>query len=454
MVLLFVVSPAESQKNSKISVSRIAEFDTLLVHLETQALDSLIHTYSPIVSDDPNLLDWDSVRTTYSEVALEIVAGRSNDSASRTVLTQILPNSSSRFTIDEAGALAAAAYELSTEMFQRNDVAAAYSEYMIARHFRLTHIAGEVVRLLRNADEAEMLISHARLKLAELRQERLDSGNVPEISEILRFCSLYKSENSQAAAFRIVGPGLGPRYEKIFTEMQEIISQRRRETESEFKDIRYAFSISGGSYYSTGEFYPPYDLVLKVSDGSGNIVDASFSFAQAETDPPPRVVYFGEIIMAGVTTYLRDNLTLEVNCSYSKINRERPLIHPWLDKPFVIQAYSSPITYTSFGVMLDYLLRVKTGFRPLTGLGLSYVVANAPESNSVRDIYHNGTFVSTPVGKTQTTRLLFRSGVEFLPSEASPLSYSVIVDASLRLHSSQEIAPLFIQSQLRISWLY
>lgn len=453
ILLIIIMSQAESQ-NIGISIAQIARFDSLLAHSQTQTLDSLIQTYSPIVSAEPNLLNWDSVRTKYSEILLQMAAGRSDPSAARRLLTEGLLRNASHYTKEDAGALAAAAYDRSTEMFRRDEVDSAHSEYVIARYFRFKYIDEETFRLLRNADEAAMLIGRAHRKLIELRQERLDTGNVPEIAEISRLCSLYEAENRQTTAFKVLSPRLDPRYEEFNTDLQEIVSQRKRERESGFKEIHYAFSVSGGSFYSTGEFYPPYDLIVKMNDGTGNIVDASISFAHAESDPPPRIVYFGETVMAGVAMYLRDNLTIEMNCSYSRIDRERPLVHPWLDKSFVIPGYSSPITYTSMCVMTDYLLRVKTGFRPLTGLGLNYSIANAPESNSVHDIYYDGVFVSTPLGITQAIRLLFRSGVEYLPSEESSLSYSVLIDASLNLKSSQAIASLLIQSQLRISWLH
>ncbi len=435
--------------------AQIALLDSLLLQGDTKRLQSMLHDPLPqIPKTDTNQrsFNWDSVKTVYVGLLASIEEAATTSVENQKHFTEMFPLLSGRYAKQDAGPDANRAYEKLNDLNASGMVTEAQKYYVVANYFRTKYIEGEKQRLLNNAAKLEHLLEISNRQLLAMNQERNSTAAVKELDEAAQLRDMYEAENRQTAAFRLVASELDTRYEKLKRELNNQISERTREQEADFKEIRFAFGVFGGAFFSSKEFFPPYTLIADINNG-GTITRTITSFEGVEDPSNQRRTYWGQTIAIVASYFLKDNISIELNYSYAKINRTRPSVTPWENQPFVLPEYSSPITYSSIEVIIDYLMRIKTGFRPFTGAGLNFTTSNAPESQSFPEADFYGTFVSSPLGKATSLRAIARAGIEYLPSERSVLSYAVLVDASFKLTSSKDIAAMFIQSCFRVSWL-
>ena len=453
-LLIFSLHSADAQ-TKKISNSQHSFLDSLLSQGETKTLHSFIDDDAKRIPDTPpasRIFDWDSVRTIYMEILDMIEKAAGNTTQEQQQFVEMISPIAGRYGIEDAGLAANVAYEKVKDLSRQGRLVEAQKYYFVANYFRSQYIDREKQRLLENAKRAELLVKLSRHRLDSLSQERNGEAPAPELDEAMLLCERYDAENRLTPTFQQLGAMLDAKYQGFRKELRQQRSESYREQSAGFKEIHWTVGASTGVFFPSREYFSPYTLFATVNEG-GHFVQMTKSFAGAENDAGGLFAFSGQSIGLSVSYYLQDNMSVEVDFSYIKLNRQRPKIYPWLDLDFYLPEYSSTETYSTLECMTERLLRVKTGFRPLTGIGLGYAVVNAPSGGSFPDIYYDGVFQSPPAGKTESFRVIFRGGVEYVPSEQSVVSVKLLLDASLKALSTKDIAPLFIHPHLRVSLL-
>ena len=370
---------------------------------------------------------------------------------------QVVRNPQNRFAAVDAGTLSSEAFARLKEAFGKRDIKATYEFYIIANYLRNKYILQEKQRLIDNASRLGYILDKSRQQLDSVKQQRAMGRGFEELGEATLLWKTWLVENHQTPAFRSFGSQLESRYRVFETQLAALRSERRNEEQAEFKEIKYAIGMRGGVFYSISEEFPPYTASYLYGYDEKGIPDTTtYPVSDGENTATNSQGFIGYVLAINASYYIQDNVFIELDLSYGKMERERPRVHPFFGSSFYIPEYASPLSYTTIGFTINYLLRIKTGFRSFSGIGGSFTTSYAPESRSYVDSrypYSLYQFSASPAGYSESMRAILRTGIEFIPSNNSLLSYSFVVDGSLALTSLKNISPLLLLSYFRINLL-
>jgi opacity protein-like surface antigen len=451
-------------QEKRISLNNISILDSLLVQLDTARVREYIQNDSLTTQDYflSTSCDWDSVKTGYANLLHQL----ENDSSRIDSLRIIFPVESirsmnSRFQTKYAGPYAEEAFAKVNTSIKTGNKKETYVFYFIADFVRRNYINTGKLRIINIADQVEAILQKNKAQLDPLAKER---GIVEKHILLKRrlqdagdFIEYYKREDKSAPIFQCVVPTgdadpetmilyqwLDKRFYKYEVEWQRQKNILELEEESKFKDIRYAVGIGGGGLIAFKEFSQPYlaKIPYYVS-GFGWITD------RINLDKETREV-LGYSASIDFAWYIKDDLSLETCFSYSSTKRSQWVYVGGFSK-YKFESLS-PIQYYSFSLVGNYLLRVKTGMRPLVGAGINYFNAHLSKESTFD--YQGGYHcISSPVS-TKSMRIVLRFGVEYIPSDKSALSYSVLLDGLFSVISPQKENPTVIIPSFRLSWLF
>lgn len=452
--LFYLLSYCSRGQDKETSHQDLSSFDSLLSLGEIKKAKKLLESDSISgLRTDGNLLqvNRDSVKAPYFDILFQLDQSVLDSVSILSEVEQILHNSKNRYEETDAGRLANAAYNKLKHYYDKRDTKAIYEFYTIANYLRKKYIIREKHRLVENAYRLNYLLEESKQQIDTIKQKQGINGGIEYLDEATLLWKAWSTENRQTPAFRSIAEELEPRYRAFETELALQQSERRYEERTEFKKINYTIGVGTGAFYSISEEFPPYTL----SDVKGNPDNTTYPVREDENNIKNSGGFWGYLIAINASYYIYDNLSIELDFSYGKIERQRLRVYPFFGDSFYIPEYASPVTYTTIGFVTNYLLRIKTGFRIFSGVGANLTTSFAPESRSYIDSrypYSLYQFSSSPIRYSKSIRVILRTGMEFIPSSNSFLSYSFIVDGSLRLTSSKNMSPLFLQSYFRISF--
>jgi hypothetical protein len=460
IIVMFNVTMVYPQ-GKRISLNHISMLDSLLVQLDTVRVRMYLQNDSLTISNYflSTSCDWDSVKSGYENILCRIKKELSRiDTLKIIVPFQSIRSMEDRFRGFYAGLYAEQAFAKFNKGRLSEDTSAAYAFYFIAKFLRDNYINNEKLRVLSNADQVELILKDNDVLLNPLANERgiKEQHNLLKrrLSEAAKFIDCYKLEDKTAPVFRCVVPTgevdpatrplvqwMDKRYGKYEIELHRQQDQLEYEEESKFKEMRYSIGIGAGGLIAFREFSRPY-LFLSNYWGKPTRFDLNKETSEV----------FGYSASVSFSWYIKDNFILETYFSYSSTKRDKWTYAYGFDK-FNFESLS-PIKYYSFSLICNYLLRVKTGFRPIVGAGINYFTTRLSQSSTFSYTFNEYTYecISSP-SSSESVRIVTRVGIEYIPSEKSVFSYSLLVDGLICVVSPQKEKPFVILPSVRLSWL-
>jgi hypothetical protein len=452
LLLLLTVSvapwSAQSAPSSQRAMNRI---DTLLCNGRINDACLILRSDS-LLRESFSLHGWtaepESTKLEYADIMRGVCDNGKNEDSTQSQIGQYIKASTSRFDPGNAGTLAHHAYTEMKAAYDKGDADLAHAMYVIANFLRSKHVVLEEERLERNARQLEDLLAKYREHVLDIKQQRENQLRADVLREADQLLQSFQREDRQTPAFRAVGRKLEDRYLKCDIELRSLKTQEDYELRSEFKSIEYTIGISAGAFYTFAEMFQPYELLwVRGNGGIPEPIDENSVHADNSN------WYIGFAVAIDGSYYLVDNLSLDLEFMYTKIQRERPAVHPFIDYNIFIPGFASPIQYGAVACVVQYMGRIKTGLRMISGLGAGLTVAHAPEYREYVGPYDIYKFIATPMEDKKSIRAIFRIGMEYIYSTESVISSSLIVDASLRLSGGPDVSVFFIQPRFRISLL-
>jgi hypothetical protein len=434
------------------SIADMNGLDSMLANGYTQEVcsilrsDSLIRAY---ISQHTWNADPESVKVAYLDIMENVCNGSPDPGTIRKHVALYLTRSPLRYDASNAGELAHHAYTEMKTAYDKGDSISLYVMSVVANYLRSKHVCLEELRLLGNAKRLEDLVEECRERIRDIRQQRETEFRVDAFGEANHLCEAFELENRQTPAFRTIGQELDDRYQRCRLELSALKSQEERERQAGFKSVKYTVGASVGAFYSQTETFRPYLLSTRVNGTMGPPVPVDEHANHATQSHG----YLGYAIAVDGSYLWQDNLSIELELMYGRIERERPAVHPYLDYNIFIPGFSSPIHYGSITCLVNYMSRVKTGLRMFTGAGASFTMSHAPESREFAGPEPQFQFTNSPLDDRKSIRAAIRGGIEYIHSAESSISISLIVNTSLRLSGDQDESVLFIHPLIRINLL-
>ncbi len=457
---LFLVSALISMAEAQSSVPRDGPqelpLDSLLSVGDVERARMMLESDSVFQQTASALgarLDRDSVKASYSRLFTELGAGVADSVEKMKEITQIVNGREDWFKIPDVGNAAGRAFEQLKLCCTTGDIAGAYKYFAIANFLRRRHILQEQKRLRDNADRVDLLLHHSRERLEVIKQSRDLDGGFSPLDEVAQLCRTFREENRGTPAYKGIGRELEERYAEFETRLATLQDERVDEERAEFKVVSFALGLDVGGIYSMNEAFPPFTMTYIYGfDMQRNPLYRSVPLGNDGNTVKGYQAFFGYVFGGSASYYPLDYINVELHYSYARINRQRPDFHMY-GYGLGIPGYSSPISYSTVAGVVNYLLRIKTGLRVFSGVGISFSQTNAPVSYTYSGNTQWDDVYTSPSSKSTEIRALLRTGLEFIPSNSSIFSYSLIVDGSLRLTSSSASSDFIVRPYFRISYL-
>lgn len=433
--MLCLCSNSLAAQDHQIASGQLAELDSLLLEgdtLKVRAIAGNDSSQTFVFRESRIPLDWDSVRASYSDLLNQISAGIAKSDSVKAKSIDALEGYRNRYQKEIAGPQSQLAYQKSQRARETGLLNDAVMYITIANFFRTNYVNSQKRVLVYNADRLDTLLFQGGLHIRLAQQDRALDGGFNDIDEANRLFSLYKNLDRNGSLFLSLPQTLRNRYEAIGDKLNSQQFHRTVEETSEFKEIGFEIGISAGGFIPVAN---PYPLFYYLDDRTIELSYADQTFA-------------GISGSLDIAYFINDFLFIEAAYSFAKANIPPPTMPRKAGEflPFYPKT-NRPMTYSSAQCIATYLFRIKTGIRPVVGIGGEYSTVDVPgvpvTSGFVSDHQRIGAL-----------RLAVRGGVEYLPSKGSHFSYSAFVDCSIRISSAQDMAILFIHPFVRISWLF
>jgi len=448
--LLFIFCQLQNAQVKSVTSEQIALMDLLLFEGNTATLDSCLLSDMPpacIAKENSITFPWDSVKSEYAALLQRLKRISTDEQPTTQNLTAIYEVNAERFQKRFACEYAESSFNKFRKQTVSGDTKEALKNYWIANYFREKYINSEKIRMLRNAYELPTMIASGRYE------------------EALKLVQLYKDEDRQAPAFKIAGRSFKPWYDESIDDWYnrhaedlkyKMYLQEVETPQSSFRKINYAIGVGLGASLLLEEPWPSIYTkpITEKTKYEGKDIPKSL---------------FGYTVSINFSYYLnKDNIEFEY--LYGKIERKhQPFI---AENPYggsiVFSGINLPITYSLISVIYNYKFIksdiyncLKTNIQPSIGLGINYALLKTSangvfyDNNMVIDFYPCEYYqFKESTERTESIRLFVRPCVEYIPSEDSNFSYSLLCDISINLHSSASVATVCIFPRFRVSWLF
>jgi outer membrane protein W len=432
------IFPLQGQIARKYS-EQLSVLDSLLLQCDTTSLSEVLHSDSFGKNNISSfaLSSWDSIKYSYVSVLADITSTLSQSIENKKNVLENAQEMEHRYRKQDVGEKASLAYEKFKDAYFQGNVDSALFFLVVANYFRIRYINEVKQYLSLNADSIKEFLNNAELEVCNAQQDQATGSSFSSLDKAHQLMDIYNTQNRQSPVYRSLSNELINQYKDLEQKLNKLQGVRLIERNSDYRELKFTIGASFGGLYSISEPYPLFtDLgwyrnryILRYANEAVSTYSAS----------------------ANISYYMKKNLSLELLYRYAKAYFQPPNNSYYSGTMYSFYPQQTrPIFYSSISLMTNYLFRIKTGLRPLVGIGLSYssIYVSQVELKDMNQLRY-----ISDAQRRNSFRVLARSGFEYIPNAASFLSYSILIDFSTNIKSNKEVSLFMIEPSMRISWL-